>query len=91
MFRNVNTKYFTGSNWNFVHVGNINASESHCGDEAVSGSLQNIQNVEKTPIIVEKPYIIHDGFAFKLMIPNLETDKVGTTANFSNAKSVSFN
>lgn len=87
MFRNVNMSSWIGGDLNMVHVGNVNAPDTHCGVANFSGS---ITNVERTPIIAEKPYIIFDGSAYKLMVPNIERNKLGTTPNFKNAKMIPF-
>jgi hypothetical protein len=40
--------------------------------------------------VIEKPYIIADGNKYKLMIPNIEFGKKGTTQNYLNANEVDF-
>ena len=69
-----------------VFLGCTGAPNSHCSN---SGGA-SYTTVGSTPIVAEKPYIIMDGSQFKLMIPNYETDKVGHTANWENAKEVDF-
>lgn len=63
-----------------VHVGNVGAPPTHCSDD----NGMPITNIEKTPAIVEKPYITYDpvtdtndGDGWNIHIPALETDKVG--------------
>lgn len=79
-------KSFNGYVWNYVHVGNVGAPESHCGN---AGGQANT-TIEKAPLVVEKPYIIASGSSYKLMVPNVETDKVGTTPGWENATEVDF-
>lgn len=75
-------------NWNFVFVGSKGAPESHCGK--TDGALPTT-NIAETPLIAEKPYIVQDqDGTFKLMKPNYETNKVGTTANWENAEEIDF-
>ena len=70
-----------------VFVGDKNAPPSHCG----LADSPPATTVEKTPIIVEKPYSVSDGNnGFSLMIPRVETDKVGATPGFENADEVPF-
>jgi len=72
--------------WNIVFVGNQNAPESHCG--TTGGSPYT--NVAQTPIVVEKPYIVKSDAGFSLMVPKVETNKVGHTQDFNNADEVPF-
>lgn len=70
-----------------VFVGDGGAPPSHCGLQDAPPAT----TIEKTPTIVEKPYIVSDGNnGFSLMIPKLETDKVGPTPGFENADEVPF-
>ena len=70
-----------------VFVGDKNAPPSHCGSQDSPPAT----TVEKTPVIVEKPYIVSDGNGgYSLMVPRLETDKVGATPGFDNADEIPF-
>lgn len=77
MSRNNNYWYTPGGNWNFLHVGDQNPPEEHCTHYGGSPST----TIYDTPIVREKPYIIKDGDSYKLMKPNLENQKRGTTQN----------
>jgi hypothetical protein len=72
--------------WNIVFVGNQNAPASHCSN--VGGSPYT--TVQQTPIIVEKPYIVKSGAGYSLMVPRVETNKVGPTQGYNNADEVPF-
>lgn len=70
-----------------VFVGDTNAPESHCGLDDTPPAT----TIEKTPIIVEKPYIVSNGNkGYSLMVPRVEKDKVGATPGFENADEVPF-
>ena len=69
-----------------VFVGSTNVPESHCGHE---GGIPS-SNIEATPIIAEKPYLVAQGDNFLLMKPKIETDKIGVTSGFSNADEIDF-
>lgn len=61
--------------WSYVFVGCPNAPKSYCVDGEGPGN--GIVNVEKTPLITEKPYIIFENDRYFLVIPKVEVDKVG--------------
>jgi len=69
-----------------VFVGTKGAPTNHCG---TNGGHPYV-TVNSAPMVVEKPYIVLVGSQYKLMVPNLEVNKVGTTPNFSNAKEIDF-
>jgi len=78
---------WAGGVWNMVFVGDTNVPESHCGLDDTPPAT----TIEKTPIIVEKPYVVSDGNnGYSLMVPRLEIDKVGATPGFENADEVPF-
>lgn len=57
--------------WNMVFVGSTNAPATNC---------KKYVNVDKTPLIAEKPYITYDAGKYYLQIPPVEKDKVGPTS-----------
>ena len=79
-------KYYNGGNWNVVFVGSPGAPRSHCGR---SGG-HPYSTIDQAPIIAEKPYIIMEGDKYFLMKPKIETNKRGTTPNWSNADKIDF-
>lgn len=85
MFRNCEFNY-QGGVWNMVFVGTRGAPGNHCGN---SGGGPFV-TVDVAPSVIEKPYIVLDGNNYKLMVPRLELNKVGTTPNFSNADEYDF-
>ena len=86
MTRNSEFATWKGSNWNDVFLGSVNAPDSHCGN---TDGLP-YTTIEKTPLIAEKPYITEKDGKFTLNVPNVETDKVGVTAEYNNAVQVDF-
>ena len=84
--RNVEMGSWHNGVWNMVFLGCKGAPNSHCSNHGGSPYT----TVGSTPLIAEKPYIIMDGSKFKLMIPNYETNKVGHTSNWQNAREVDF-
>ena len=84
--RNVEMGSWHNGVWNMVFLGCRGAPRSHCSNHGGSPYT----TVDSTPKIAEKPYIIMDGSQFKLMIPNYESNKVGHTSNWQNAKEVDF-
>jgi len=73
--------------WNIVWVGCSGAADSHCGND--NGSTPTT-NVYKSPVVLEKPYIILEGTQFKLMRPKVEFNKVGTTNGWENSDEIDF-
>lgn len=75
-------------NWNMVFVGCTNAPASHCNNK----NGLPFTTVEETPVIAEKPYIMYDNTAdrYYLMVPNLETNKVGGTKDYDNVDQIDF-
>jgi len=69
-----------------VFSGCKGAPATHCSNKG--GNPYTV--LDKSPAVVEKPYIIIDGDSFKLMVPRLELNKVGTTPNFDNADPIDF-
>jgi hypothetical protein len=61
--------------WNIVFLGCQGAPASHCGQPLP------YTNVEKTPSIAEKPYIVMEASTGKyfLMLPDIEQDKIGSS------------
>ena len=63
-------------------------------------TVEFVEPVEETPLIVEKPYIVSKSlmmikdtaswFQNGFKIPKLEKNKVGTTPNFNNADEIPF-
>lgn len=84
--RNTEASSWTHYNWNMVNVGSIGAPATQCG---ATGSGQ-ATNVPATPVIAEKPYIVIQNGKYVLMVPGLETNKVGVTQNWQNAHEVDF-
>lgn len=72
--------------FNIVLVGNTNMPPSHCSDQ---GGVP-YTTVDKTPIVAEKPYIVKSDDGFSLMVPRVETDKVGPTSDWTNADEIPF-
>jgi hypothetical protein len=70
-----------------VFVGTTGGPESHCGN--LDGAIPST-NIDATPIIAEKPYLVAQGDQFMLMKPRVETNKVGVTSGFSNADEIDF-
>jgi hypothetical protein len=60
---------WSGGAWSFVHLGCKGAPKSYCGHGAAHS------NVEKTPIIAEKPYIIESNDKYTLVVPKYESNK----------------
>ena len=73
-------------NWNMVFLGCSNAPASHCGHP------QPYTTVDATPVIAEKPYIMWDKNSnrYYLMVPKLETTKVGVTKDYDNVDQIDF-
>jgi hypothetical protein len=71
--------------WNGVWVGCTGEPSTHC---STTGGSPN-STIDQTPYILEKPYIIFDN-GYKLMRPNLETNKTGYTPNWQNADEIDF-
>lgn len=87
LLRNCEFSNWQNGVWNMVFVGTTGAPETHCGNE--DGAVPST-NINATPSIAEKPYIVMDGEQYKLMVPNLESNKVGVTPGFDNAKEIDF-
>ena len=85
--RNVQMGKWNNGVWNFVYLGCIGAPTSHCTND---GGQIPATTIPSTPQIAEKPYIVMDGSSYKLMIPNYESNKVGATQGWQNAKEVDF-
>jgi len=87
LFRNSDFGTWKGGNWNMVFVGTKNAPQSHCSH---TGGIP-ATTVDETPLIVEKPYIVSNGSkGYSLMVPKLESNKVGTTPDYNNADEIPF-
>ena len=84
--RNTEASSWTHFNWNMVNVGSEGAPQSVCGAEGKGQAV----NVPETPTISEKPYITLQNGRYVLMVPGLETNKVGHTKNWENAHPVDF-
>lgn len=65
--------------WNMVFVGSKGAPPTHCGND--QGSIPS-SNIEATPVIAEKPYLVAENDKFLLMKPKVEFNKVGNTPGF---------
>jgi len=87
LFRNSDFGTWKGGNWNMVFVGTKNAPQSHCSNK---GGIP-ATTVDETPLIVEKPYIVSNGSkGYSLMVPKMESNKVGTTPDYDNADEIPF-
>jgi hypothetical protein len=86
--RNAKMGGWNGGVWNMVFVGNNgNVPTSHCGNSNGSPYTTILQ----TPVVAEKPYITIDSNGkFALMVPRLETNKVGPTIDFGNVDVIDF-
>jgi len=86
--RNTQMGSWVGGNWNMVFAGNSGGLPSpHCSN---SGGAP-ITSVDQTPVIAEKPYIvISSSGQYSLMVPSVETSKVGPTTNFNNGQMIDF-
>jgi hypothetical protein len=84
--RNSYMKSWPHGNWNMVFVGCENAPSSHCGKP------NPYTTVDATPLIAEKPYIMFDqsSHRYYLMVPKLETNKVGATKDYDNVEQIDF-
>lgn len=83
MTRNSEFSSWTGNNYNEVFMGSPNAPPHHCSGE--DQSPDHFTNIDKTPVIAEKPYISENNGMFTLNVPKIEKDKVGVTKDYQNA------
>src|SRR5262249_4627484 len=70
--RNAQWGSWTGSNWNMVFVGVVNAPAGSWPSPAYT-------KVAQTPIVREKPYLYHDGSQYAVFVPSLRSNSSGTT------------
>ncbi|WP_096788230.1 RICIN domain-containing protein [Microbacterium gorillae] len=71
--RNSEIGGWTGTNWNLTFQGTTGAPEEGVFDET------KYTVVEKTPVVREKPFVYLDGGEFKVFVPALRSDSVGTS------------
>ena len=85
--RNTQAGTWTGGNWNMVFQGNTGGYPgTHCSNSA----FWPITSIPQTPIIAEKPYLTINTQTgkYSIVVPNLQSNKVGPTTVFTNAKSI---
>ena len=70
--RNAQWGSWTGSNWNMVFVGVVNAPAGSWPSPAYT-------KVGQTPIVREKPYLYLDGSQYAVFVPSLRTNSQGTS------------
>jgi hypothetical protein len=82
--RNNNMSGWSGGAWSFVHLGCKGAPSNYCGHGAAHS------NVDKTPIIAEKPYLIESNNKYSLVVPKYESNKQGYSWNSQNEDEIPF-
>ena len=70
--RNSDMGTWTGGSWNMMFVGVTNAPAGNWPEKPYT-----VINV--TPVIREKPYLVFEGNAFKVKVPQLKRNAVGTS------------
>ena len=75
--RNTAISSWNGGNWNMVFLGNNGSVPStHCSN---SGGWP-MTTIESTPVIAEKPYITLVNGKYSIVVPPVETDKIGPSS-----------
>ena len=59
---------------------------THCGD---SGG-EPITNIESTPVIGEKPYIVYNNGKYSLFVPSIKYNSIGITNDYNDGKTIDF-
>ncbi len=70
--RNASWAGWTGSNWNMVFVGVVNAPAGTWPNPAYT-------TVAQTPVVRERPYLYLDGGRYAVFVPAVRRDSVGTS------------
>ncbi|SEF90833.1 hypothetical protein SAMN05421819_1315 [Bryocella elongata] len=85
--RNTEWKSWTGSNWNMVFVGAMQAPRGDWPNPAFT-------RVDRTPLELEKPYLVaDDAMHWRIVVPSLAKNTIGTSwyhRNTASARSIPF-
>ncbi len=85
--RNSQIGVWTGGVWNMVYVGCQGGPSDHCGHQ----NGFPVTTSPSSPAIAEKPYItINSDGTYTLLVPPVETNKVGPTTNYDAATKIDF-
>jgi hypothetical protein len=78
--RNSSWSDWRHGNWNFVFLGNEAEVPSYEPNPDIEGQWMNFPVTweEKTPVIAEKPFLVHDNGEWGIQVPDLQFDTVGT-------------
>jgi len=70
--RNAQWGSWTGTNWNMLFLGVVNAPAQSWPSPAYT-------TIAQTPIVREKPYLYHDGTQYAVFVPSLRANSAGIT------------